>query len=48
MPKPIDDSKKKYIITNVAELKETLNKLAKSYNEILEFLKQAQEQLEKD
>ena len=46
--KPIDDSKKKYIINNIAELKEMFNKLAKSHNEIIDLLKQVKEWLEKD
>ena len=44
-PKPIDDPKL-YIKNTVVELIETHDKLAKSYNEILELLKQVQEQLE--
>jgi ribosomal protein S17E len=46
-PKPLDDPKL-YVKKTVAELIEMHDKLAKSYNENLERLKQVQERLEKE
>jgi hypothetical protein len=53
MPKPNDETKSKndpksYVKNTVAELIETHDKLAKSYNENLERLKQVKERLETD